>query len=338
MTNRPSQQEAALAIPLGRQQQQRHTSTPVPSDWEHAKILIGRSFRKDRQKPKLYFAKFILLPILLMLYCIGFLFSAGGLAEEPAMIAGGFELFEGTPWKYPQTIRVAGWDDDITAMVGQNMNDQFILEGVEDAVNVEWSSTSTSTDNTTAMNRTEFVDDCQATIDASTASEEVCVYLDAMDNYTIYYGGKEDASPFQSALAGAQWTVNSALLAIHNNTNDDHGGGGGTSTNTNTTPIYYYPVSQIQQVPQKVSESDYEPILIVLLLPPVMQVLACAVATQFMVGPITYEKVNHVTESFLFVGVKMRTYLFQWIAYYSINLIITAIILTVVSIYWNLMP
>jgi hypothetical protein len=249
------------------------------------------------------------------------LLSVRGLSEEPAIIAGDFELFEGTSWKYPKLIRLAAFDEAAATRIGEKMVEQFVLEGVQGDVDLELFYTTTAT----ATNRTEFLEDCQATIDASsTASEEVCVYLDAMDNYTIFYGGKEDVSPFQLALAGTQWAVNSALLAVN-------------ATAAAQQPLLF-PVSNIQRAPKKVSESDYQPITIVLLLPPIMHVLACAVATQFMIGPITYEKVNHVTESFLFVGVKMRTYLFQSIGYYSINLTLTAVILTVVSEYWNLMP
>ena len=290
--------------------------TPVPSDWEHAKILIGRTFRKDQKKPKLYFAKFFLVPILLMLYCLGFLINGEEGYLEPTTIAGGFELFEGTNWTYPQLIRLAGSvDDEILARVGDQLAEQFVLEGVESDVDVD----------TAVGNRTEFLNDCQATI-AEAASEEVCIYLDTLDSYTIFYGGMENTSPFQSALAGTQWAMNSALLLAAN------------VTYTAAPSELLFPVSQTQQSPQKIKESDSEPILIILLLPPIMQVLACAVTCQFMIGPITYEKVNQVSESFLFVGVKMRVYLFQWIGYYSMNLTITAVLLTVVSKYWDLMP
>lgn len=171
--------------------------TPVPSDWEHAKILIGRSFRKDWQKPKLYVAKFLLLPLLLMLYCIGFLFGADGLSEEPAMIVGGFELFDGTSWKYPQVIHLAVFDERAASLGGEKMQEQFVLVGVEKDVDLDWSSSVTTT------NRTEFLEDCQATILLdSTSSDEVCVYLDAMDDYTIFYGGRKMYLPINSPWRG----------------------------------------------------------------------------------------------------------------------------------------
>ena len=66
-----------------------------------------------------------------------------------------------------------------------------------------------------------------------------------------------------------------------------------------------------------------------------MQVLATCIALQFLIGPIVYEKINQVRDSYVMVGVKLRTYLLQWNLYYNVNSLITAGVYTVISIYWN---
>lgn len=284
--------------------------TPVPSDLEHARTLFSRHVRKDMQKPKLYAAKFLLMPLMLMLYCIGFLLQADGLSDEPAVIVGNLELFQGTSWNYPQAIRLAAEDDTLLQSVEENLQDLLQGESVDIVV-----------ESLLESNRTAFLEGCQDALVDTFASGEVCVILEDVQSLSIFFGGKEDASPFQSALAATQWAVSNALI----------------TASTGDT-VLAYPVDKIQRTPRLVQASEYEPPLILILLPGVMHVLACAVAAQFMIGPITYEKINHVTESFLFVGVKMRTYLMTWVVYYSMNLLPTAVILTLVSEYWNLMP
>lgn len=293
--------------------------TPIPSDWEHTKILIGRTFRKDRHSPKLYAARFFLMPVMLMLYCIGFLIAGQSYHDDSSVIVGVYKLFKGEGWTFPQQVRLAGMNGTFVEIFAATLEDSIKLDNSMD-IKVETFPSN---------NRTDFLDICQENI-ASSASEEVCVYLDAPENYTIYYGGDDTATPYQPALAGTQWIINSALLELADNST--------TNAHTDVPRNVTFPVSQIQRVPEKVGEKSNEPVAIVLLLPPVMHILACAVAAQFLSGPITYEKVNHVAESFLFVGVKMRTYLFQWVAYFSLNFISTAILLTVVSEYWYLMP
>jgi len=69
-----------------------------------------------------------------------------------------------------------------------------------------------------------------------------------------------------------------------------------------------------------------------------MFVLASLIMSQFVVGPISYEKLNDVTRSYLLVGVKLRTYLYQWVLYLGLNGLITAALCSVISVYYQIMP
>jgi hypothetical protein len=62
------------------------------------------------------------------------------------------------------------------------------------------------------------------------------------------------------------------------------------------------------------------------------------ISLQFLTGPISFEKINGITKSFLLVGVKMRTYLLQWLAYSLLNGLVTAGLLTIVAVFWRLFP
>mmetsp|Transcript_18650 Transcript_18650/g.44881 ORF Transcript_18650/g.44881 Transcript_18650/m.44881 type:complete len:1405 (-) Transcript_18650:72-4286(-) len=69
-----------------------------------------------------------------------------------------------------------------------------------------------------------------------------------------------------------------------------------------------------------------------------MFVLSAAVSSLFVTGVITNEKINGISKSYLLVGVRMRTYLLQWLAYFSLNAVVLAGLLTLVCIYFKLMP
>jgi len=125
--------------------------------------------------------------------------------------------------------------------------------------------------------------------------------------------------PTQHALAGAQYAINSALLNI---------------SNLNEV----YPASQIQQAPQLVTKETVQPSIAVVLVPSIMFVLSAAVSSLFVTGVITNEKINGISKSYLLVGVRMRTYLLQWLAYFSLNAVVLAGLLTLVCIYFKLMP
>lgn len=280
----------------------RQPRTPAPSDLEHAKILIGRTFRKDRKKPLLWFARFVGMGLLLMLYTIGF-FLAYDSSDSSSTLEGDYRLYKGRDWSYPAKMRLAGFDNDYVTQVGNS------IESSNNTIELEYSLFNDTT---------AFATNCTASI-ASSASQEVCVYLNATDSYVIYFGGKESATPFQDSLAASQWAVNSAML------------------NVSGAPELY-PVSTLQRVPRLLADEKVEANVATLFVPAIMHVLSAIIMTQFLIGPLTYEKLNDVTRSFLLVGVKFRTYLLQWVAYFSLNGIITAIILTMISIFYRIFP
>jgi hypothetical protein len=284
-------------------QQATEMKTPVPSDVEQAKILMAQTLRKDKKKPTLWAARFVLMPLMLMIYTIGFFLNSDEGAEDDSTIAGDFRLFDGQDWSYPKTMRLAGFDNDFVTQVGQVIDEQLEM------IDLQY---------TGLTNASEFKNECQVDI-AWSAGDEVCVFVDAVDSFSLYYGGKEEAAPFQPSLAAAQWALSSALLDVSNATQS-------------------YPVDQIQRTPRLVNDESIEANVASLLVPAMMHVLSAAITLQFLTGPISFEKINGVTKSFLLVGVKMRTYLLQWLAYYSLNGLITAGLLTIVAVFWNLFP
>ena len=276
--------------------------TPPLSDFEHAKILMARTLRTDRKKPHLWFARFVFVGVLLMLYTLGS-FLAYESDDDSSTIAGDYRIYVGQDWDYPNKMRLAGFDEDFVTQVGD------IITSQRELIDVNYTS---------LTNVTELVIDCASNI-ASSPSDEVCVFLSSVDSYSIYFGGKETSTPFQESLAAAQWAVNAALLNV-----------------TNATEIY--PVIKIQPVPQLVNDGTIEPSMVSVMIPAIMQVLSAVIMVMFLIGPISYEKLNDVTRSFLLVGVKMRTYMLQWLLYYSINGIVTAGILTLISVFYRLFP
>ena len=289
-------------------------ATPIPSDWDHAKTLVALSYRKDRKKPKLWALKFILMPALLMLYTIGFFLGYEG-NDDDTIVAGDYRLFQGQEWAYPAKIKMGA-------------SDPILLEKVADFLAVEFDVENSSKDGkstssmelqvSNATSSTELVAECQGQIDEQ-AANEICVYLQSDVGYELYFGGKGSASPSQPALAGAQYSINSALMNI-------------SGINE------LYPVIQIQQTPQLLTKESVQPDMAAVLVPACMYVLSALVCSLFLVGPVVYEKINGIAKSYLLVGVKMKTYLLQWLLYYALNGTLLALLMTLVCIFFNLMP
>ena len=285
--------------------------TPHPSDWGHMKILMHRNLRKDRQKPGLWFAKFLFSPTLWMLYSIGFFIGSIDTGTENAVNIGDYRLYGGENWTFPSTVWLSGFDesyvDDVaTAITESPLSDKMTVNTMN--------STDFYDNNVTA-----FVEACAHGGDISVpddAKNGVCVYLEANNSYTIYYGGSEFTTPYQSALSGTQYAVNQALLNVSNI--DDS-----------------FPIGMTQQVPRLLNDQTINLPASLLIVPGILFVLSVTIGTQFLIGPVVYEKINKVSDSFLMVGVKLRTYLSQWVLYNSLNCIITSAIFTVVTIYWN---
>mmetsp|Transcript_31350 Transcript_31350/g.75841 ORF Transcript_31350/g.75841 Transcript_31350/m.75841 type:complete len:1683 (+) Transcript_31350:315-5363(+) len=286
--------------------------TPHPSDWGHMKILMHRNLKKDKQKPGLWFAKFLFSPTLWMLYSIGFFIGSIDTGTENAVNVGDYRLYGGETWTFPSTIWLSGFDE---SYVG-NVATTIIESPLSDKITVN-TTTTTSTD--VYDNVTAFIEACADGGEISVpedAKNGVCVYLETNSSYTIYYGGSELTTPFQSALSGAQYAINQALLNVSDTTDS-------------------FPVGMTQQVPRLLNDQTINLPVSLLIVPGILFVLSVTIGTQFLIGPVVYEKINKVSDSFLMVGVKLRTYLVQWVLYNSLNCIITSAIFTVVTIYWN---
>lgn len=271
--------------------------TPTPTDFEHMKILMARTMRKDSKKRLLWFARFLSLPILFMLYTIGIFLGYD--AEEGVSTAGDYRLYEGFDFTYPRALRLGGVDSEFVSKVGESMTIESIRINATDVANA-----------------TVLSKDCEG---IGWPSNEICVFFHSENSYDLLYDGGEFVTPFEEQLVGAQWAINLAL---------------GNASNISEA----FPIEMMQRTPELVTTNDVTPSLLVLLLPTCMFILAALVMTQFLVGPISYERINDVTRSYLLVGVKLRTYLFQWILYYSICGVLTAALLAVISVYYNIMP
>ena len=280
--------------------QKANNVAPIPSDWSHAKTLMTLSLNKDRKKPHRWALKLLLQPFLLMLYTIGF-FLGYDEDDGSSYIAGEYRLFNEENWTYPANIKMGAFDKSYLGEVAEILSQNSI--------------------NVTVMNETTSEDimaQCEGSID-DFASNEICVSLSTVNEYTLYYGGKEFAYPTQMALSGAQYAINSALLNV-----------------TGVDEIY--PAVKIQRTPELLTKDTVQPALAVVLVPSIMYVLAASICSLFVAGKITNEKLNGIAKSYLLVGVKMRTYLLQWLAYFALTGIVLAGLLTLVCIYVRLMP
>ena len=280
--------------------QKSNNVAPIPSDWSHAKTLMLLSLSKDRKKPHLWALKILLQPLLLMLYTIGFFLGYKG-DDGSSYVAGEYRLFNGEDWTYPANIKIGAFNKSYLGEVAEILSQP---------------STNISVLNGTTSN--DIIAQCEGNIDDS-ASNEICVFLSTFNEYTLYYGGKESAFPTQMALSGAQYAINSALLNV-----------------SGVDEIY--PAVKIQRTPELVTRETVQPVLAVVLVPAIMYVLAAVICSLFAAGAIVNEKLNGIAKSYLLVGVKMRTYLLQWLAYYSLTGVVLAVLLTLVCIYFRLMP
>jgi len=291
--------------------------TPAPSDLEHCKILMARTFRKDLKHPGLWCARFLSSPLLFMLYTIGTFLSYKDNQGEGA-IPGSYRVYDGWNWTFPSRMRLGGFDSDFVTQIGDTIKQTF---------------SSTSFLNYTQINNASLLfEECTDSLVDKLPWEEVCVYFHAADDYDIYYWtGEAEYIPLDvliTPVAGAQWAVNAALLYQQNSTT--------TSAANTTISSTTYPVDMIQLAPDIIESIEIPGYA--LLLPVGMYALSAFIMTQFLIGPISYEKINHVAKSYLLVGVKMRSYLLQWVLYYGLWGILTAGINTIVSVYWLIMP
>ena len=241
------------------------------------------------------------MPALLMLYTIGFFLGYQG-DDGISSVEGQYRLFKGEDWSYPKKINIGAFNSSYLDQVANYMS----------------ADTSITIQQLNATMSSGVIEQCQGNID-DWASNEICTFLSSKNGYTIYFGGKETSYPTQDALAGAQYAINAAMLNVSNLSE-------------------LYPASQIQQTPQLLSAATVQPAVAVVLVPAIMYVLAATISSMFVAGMIINEKINGISKSYTLVGVKMRTYLLQWLAYLSLNGVVLASLLTLVCIYFKLMP
>ena len=206
--------------------------SPRPSDWGQTKILLQHNWKKDKQKPMLWIAKFLLGPLLFLLYTFGFFLAALEYDDGQSGIinVGNYRLYPGEPLVYPSTIYVSGWN---TTFVDELFINSTINEYLKDN---NFIVNTTSSDTT---NKTEFMTDCQTNLPYY-AADGVCVFLDTNNSYTIFFGGSEYAAPWQPALAGAQHVMDMAIIGgdYDKNTLLPHLGHLLTLSRSNVHPVF----------------------------------------------------------------------------------------------------
>lgn len=240
--------------------------------------------------------------------------------HDDTVIVGKYRLFQGKNWSLPSNIQIGAFDPLFLEDVVNFLSEEFYYEISYD-VNADQTNDLLGKKYlqiSNATNSSELIQECKGNIDGD-AINEICVYIQSDTSYELFFGGKESASPTQPSLAGSQYAMNSALM--------------------NVSGIQeIYPVATIQQTPQLLTTSTVDPHLAAVLVPSCMYVLSALVCSIFLVGPVVYEKINGIAKSYFLVGVRMKIYLLQWLLYYSLNGIILALLMTIVCIFFKLMP
>ncbi|CAB9531154.1 Retinal-specific ATP-binding cassette transporter (Partial), partial [Seminavis robusta] len=333
------------------------STTPSPSDLEHGTILFWRNWRNDRKKPRLTFGRIFGLPLMLMLYTVGFFlgYDKSDSANEVVLhnIGQGKQVVrlfdvQGADFEFPSKLRLAGDDTAFTLQVAQEIN-ATIVSNMETVF---------------YPNQTQdvFSQDCELA-DLSSAYTDICVYLqstsDASNENTLfapppsvilYYPGKETATPYAPPLAGTQYAVHQAiwknhinpllLLQANNNPNTVN-----MEINLDPLQLQVNPrivplIQKIQRTPMLIQpeQSAQNANMALVIAPGLLHCLAAAIMAMFLIGTPHNERVTQKVQSFVLVGVKLRTYVLTWLVYYGLQGILTATILTLVSVYYNLMP
>jgi len=284
------------------------TRAPPPTAVSHTATLLSLSFRRDLRKPKLYFLKWIIMPLLLMLYTMGFFISFMSYGDDNSntTVVDGYRLFAEEGWTYPSVVRVGAADREL-------------LSGVAAALETRAGDEGVSIESLNATTAEEVKEMCSDISDA--ASDEVCAYLSSDSGFEIYYGGKQAATPYQAALSGAQHLLSKALLDVS---------GRGTQE--------AYPAETTQRTPQLLDADTVSPNVSLILVPGIMYGLSLTIVGLFVGGTVVNERTSGVIKSYLLVGVRTRTYLVQWVVYCAINSAVMGGLLTLVCVYWGLMP
>ena len=283
-----------------------------------------------------------------LLYTIGFFLSydddssSGELLIEDDQ-GNQVRLFQASEWVYPARARLSGDDPVVVRDVGQEL---------EAIIPLNYSLSFANSSNSSNGSFNEFSQDCQDVLQGQvgvspvySAYDELCIYLGTQNGTNtvhLLYPGREEATPFSPPLSGAQYAVYQALWKTATSTDirftNDHNN---TNANATTTNASFVPILRnIQRTPEllQADERAKQTNVALLLAPGILQCMAAAVMVMFIIGPPHTEQTSGVVRSFVLVGVKLRTYMLTWWIYYAGNGLLTAAALTLVSIFYNLMP
>jgi len=295
------------------QENNRQRRTERPSDLEHAKILMKKNFFVDRSQKRLFFARTFIGPAMLLLWTFGFFFNyPSGQSTDvntgDAFRTGDYVIYPGEEWTYPSAITLASTaetSDDFLPAIRSSL--QKLVPSMEIL-------------NMTSANGTNS--DCE-TVLTSSRSESLCISMHSILSYQIVFDGMPNTqlTPSHPFIAGAQRAMNMAIL---------NASGVEGSYNADT----------IQKLPEKASQQGGQAAQTSLLITSgILLSLAFAMGGIFVIGPLVNEQKNFVVDSLLLVGVKRTTYMLASAAYYSLSSgSITAIALTIISIFWRLYP
>lgn len=166
----------------------RKNRTPLPSDFQHIKILMIHRFKKDMKNKKLFLGRLIATIAFFTLWNLGSILSEN---QGDTITTGEDSQYRistrGEPWSFPAEMSVGGAYAD-----GLERN-------FPDGIDVSFSGEN---------NATVFGARC----DGVAAGDRVCVFFAAPESYTIYFGGDAGADAADIVLAGAQHAVNEAIL------------------------------------------------------------------------------------------------------------------------------
>jgi len=273
----PQVQDAAASVKA-------QNLTPFPSDFQHVKILLKRTFQKDIKSPKMAIIRLVMIPFFFAIWNIGIIIDE---KNEDFIVRNGYQIsLAGEQWEYPAKMKLAGSNQTFVE------NIQNLFEGNIE-IDLPFESNATAD---------QLQDDC----DSTAATDEVCVYFTTEASYTIYFGGKENAFPFQPSLAAAQHAVNEALLK---------------STSSDAPSI-----DEVQPSPKvvEVKASSY-------MLFAIMTILAISLGALMSYTTLVQENVDEVKRSYLLVGVKSSSYMVHWLMYVICSqTVVHAVVMTVI--------
>lgn len=297
---------------------------------------------------------------MLMLYTIGFFVGYDEDDRSGSILitdqdGNQIRLFEGSEWVFPSRARLAGDDVDLVLQVAEELEENIplltiMMKHTNDSSNDSSVNNDTTYYSGNSTGLEAFTRRCQTILQedpdvSPTAYSELCIYLESTNetghHVHLLYPGREEATPFQPPLAGAQYAVYQALWkATNNNASSSAGSSNIDSTMATTNFLLPIAIDRIQRTPELLNADilaqQTNPAL--LLAPGLLHSLAAAIMVMFIIGPPHTEQTSGVVRSFVLVGVKLRTYMLSWWLYFSTHGIITAAVLTAVSIFYNLMP